>query len=39
MEKLVKGFLKFRTEALRVNMSETLSCIEFTEQGEKGCSG
>jgi hypothetical protein len=25
--------------ALRVNMSETLSCIEFTEQGEKGFSG
>jgi len=26
-------------DALRVNMSETLSGIEFTEQGEKGFSG
>jgi len=25
--------------ALRVKMGETLSCIEFTEQGEKGFSG
>jgi len=28
-----------RTWPLRVNMSETFSCIEFTEQGEKGFSG
>lgn len=25
--------------SLRVKMGETLSCIEFTEQGEKGFSG